>query len=710
MIRRLITPFIVIASIALAVSSNGGFPARPALADVPFVYVTGTLTNVGDAVTINNLVGQSSCSFFVTGTTGAIDVQGTNDKSATPAWTALATLDYASPPNVQSQPFSPTIGQAYQFSPTSLTRARVVADSTWAGGPAVVTISCSGSVARGNTGGGGGGGTVTGTEPITVASNNVGFDYGHAGSFSAIQAFGAAPALCGSEPVGTYWGSGGYGGYAYYNGGGFFLSSVKNNFSSGTCQVDNMIQFIPSNEFSNTPATLNFLGAVGSIFFQNFANGCLYVNGSGQLEVNTGSATCGTAVTAGTNMAFAGTALGTIPQPVFTNVDLTDASLQHPGNYVGLTSDGSGQVKFVALSPQPCPSTGCGVLAVAATEPLSSTGGTIPNISLNSPVPLAYGGFNQNTSEWPGGDCVLTTGSGFTPAPCPATSIPPYPSPSPGPSFTATSPLGSSSVGNVVTTFIASPIPAAYGGLGVNATSYTSGQCPVFNGTNFSGGTCGGGTYTAGTNISIASNVISVVAGPTFTGNTAVYNSGSGTGQFIVGAGTTCSASSVQICLQQSSNTVDFEMTVRVPPSTFYYCAIVPSTTTPFLLTFTGGGCTSQFNAVETTDLISSGPVSGTSITDSGLAASKTVCTTTGGALTTCGDGQFSCTISGATACSTTTTVAAGSVCNATYDHATTVTQTQLAPAEVAVSGTTLTMYAATTSTATGTVYFDAKC
>lgn len=71
--------------------------------------------------------------------------------------------------------------------------------------------------------------------------------------------------------------------------------------------------------------------------------------------------------------------------------------------------------------------------------------------------------------------------------------------------------------------------------------------------------------------------------------------------------------------------------------------------------------------------------------------------------------GQASCTISG-TSCSTTATVFSGAYCSASYDHATTVTLADLEPLQVSVSSTTLSLYGDTTTSLSGTIYFDYVC
>lgn len=72
--------------------------------------------------------------------------------------------------------------------------------------------------------------------------------------------------------------------------------------------------------------------------------------------------------------------------------------------------------------------------------------------------------------------------------------------------------------------------------------------------------------------------------------------------------------------------------------------------------------------------------------------------------------GQVSCSLSSSSSCNATATVLSGSTCSASYDHATTVTLTDLLPLQVGVSGTTLTIYGQTSVSLTGTVYFDYVC
>jgi hypothetical protein len=68
------------------------------------------------------------------------------------------------------------------------------------------------------------------------------------------------------------------------------------------------------------------------------------------------------------------------------------------------------------------------------------------------------------------------------------------------------------------------------------------------------------------------------------------------------------------------------------------------------------------------------------------------------------------CSMSSATTCSVTETVPSGSTCTATYDHGTGVPVTALLPAEVGLSGTTLTLYATASSAQTASVGFDVTC
>lgn len=147
------------------------FAQPPARADLPYLTATGTLTNPGDRVNLSGLTGQSSCAFSVSGHVSAIDTQATKDSLASPSWTNISATDYANPPTVQAQPFTPSAGAAYLLSPTSLSTVSVVADAAWSGGTGTVKIACSSAVARvtvRSTGGSGAVSSVAGTNPISV--------------------------------------------------------------------------------------------------------------------------------------------------------------------------------------------------------------------------------------------------------------------------------------------------------------------------------------------------------------------------------------------------------------------------------------------------------------------------------------------------------------------------------------------------------------
>lgn len=726
-------------ALAIFVGASTTFHPRIARADVPVATVTGTLTNPGDQVIVIGLVGQSSCSFFATGSPSAVDVQGTNDKSGSPGWTNVAALDYGSPAAVQTQPFTPSTGTSYQFSPTSLTRARVVADATWSGGPASITITCTAAVARAGAAGGGGGGvtTVSGSGPVTATGSSavtVGFDYSFSGLFTSDQSIGTGTVGCSSGSANPAWlfadPEDQATGFIVQDPGGAFEFGQGQVFH-GSCSHNVAFQISPNGIIPGqfVDFTVPNLG----VRLLNYTNGCVYVQGGILTTTNDGSvcATGGTAI-GGANITVLATAspaggqiISLIPQPVVSNIDFTDTALQAPGDYMGLTADGAGKVKVVAIAVSPCPTTGCGVQGVAATLPLSSSGGLIPNISIATAIPRTVGGFGSDTSGFPDGDCILTFGSGtlFTPAPCATPSTPN--------TVTVTSPLALSTAVPHVFALSLLTVPPVLGGFGADASGYANGTCPAFNTGlgHFVSAPCSSATsapVTGGTNITVASNVVSTVSAPTFSASvtspilqTGVCGSclklfaltGSA-GQILFGPGLTDSdAGSSTITGTTNPNASCGSTTCELLFGVGLTSNLLIQTRNSPGLRMDSGSTGLGFSCFFGQGAVSTGPnfTCQQRFNTDGTSSFPGV-TTMQGTVVSPKKGNATCSLSAATTCTATATVIAGTTCVASYDHATTVTLAVLAPLTQSVASTTLSMFAQTTVAQTGTVSVDYIC
>lgn len=748
--KKIFLIVLIIAAIFVGGTSAIFIPHAARAQSAPVVVVTGTLTNVGDQVLVTNLVGQSTCSFFVsTGSPGAVDVQGTNDRAASPAWTTIAALDYAAPPGVQVQPFTPNVGQAYQFSPTSLTRARVVADATWSGGPATVIITCSGAVARVNQPGGGGGGSVTGTDPILVADGTaISFDYAFAGKFSASQSINGAITSCGSQPPSLYFGNtdapSTTNGTIWLDGSSNFNFGMTYNPAHGCAPTNIAIQI---NASGNSP-TISFPEVPGNVLLPSFADGCVFLQG-GSLETTSDGSTCvtgGTAI-AGTNIIVTATSspaggqiISLVPQPVVSNIDFTDTALL-PNTYAGLAADGTGQVKVVSIAVSPCPTTGCGVQGVTGTSPISVTAGLIPNASLGI-VPRTLGGLGVDSHLFPDGDCILTSGTGttFTPAPCATPSTPN--------TVTVTSPLALSTATPHVFALSLLLGPPNLGFLGVDATTFTNGQCPGWNTGlgHFTGVPCSSATptpYTAGLNLALAANQFSVVSSPVFagaiTGNfispinlnqTEIPALHLGTGAAGSGSVSAPNLTSVDTYSYNTGLLAQVWGTTQssyvVSSGTFISDGIVPYTHSGTLdfqaiarsmgLRFSrGSGAPGNIcvNSNNTSSLVASGYAftclqqffgDGTSVFPAQVTIESVAVNPR--------KGQLSCSLTAASSCTATVAVVAGSRCNATYDTSSVsgLLAGVLSPLSVDVTTTTLTITMRTASVTTATPAADYLC
>lgn len=751
--KRIFPAIVVIAAMIVGASPSMFRPLPAGAQSTPVIVVSAVLSSPGDQVLVTNLVGQSTCSFFVSsGTAGAVDVQGTNDKTTSPAWTNVAALDYASPPAVQTQPFSPTTGTAYQFSPTSLTRARIVADASWTGGPATIIVTCTSAVARAGNAGGGGGGSVTGTAPILVAGGSaISFDYGSSGKFTASQSIGGDLTFCDSSFPTTL----------------FFGNPSVSRTTNGTIGMDvsgNVIFGMTYNAVRGCAATapaaikisaesgltaLSFLPAPGNIRLPSFQDGCLWV-GSGGVFSTSDSSTCqGGVPVAGLNITvtpttspIGGQIIALVPKPQVSNIDFTDTGLT-AGTYAGLASDGAGNLKIVSTAASPCPSTGCGVVAVTASGPLSSTGLLIPNIAIASPIPRTLGGFGASTSAVADGLCPFTAGGGSTftfgtcatPAPV-ATPV----------SVTASAPLSVATPSPGVFALSLGIVPANHAGLGTDASSFPDGDCPAFSVGlgHFIAAPCSSATsspVTGGTNITVASNVVSTVSSPVFSGaitgnfispinlnqteipalhlgtgaagsgsvstpnlssiDTYSYNDGLlaivfGTtqGSYIVNGNTSINDGIVPYT---HSGGLDFQALARTMGLKFNRGSGAP-----------GSACFHSNNSGSPVSTGYSFPClqtffgDGTSTLPGPVTIASVVVSPT--------KGQTSCTETIAVSCTATATVKAGTTCTATYDHATTVALAALLPLTESVSGTTASFFASTASALTGTIDIDFLC
>lgn len=707
---------------------------RQARADIPFLTQTGSLVNVGDKVALTGLIGQSSCSFYLIGTPGAIDAYGSPDNSTnTVNLTPLAITDYANPPDVESQPFTPTAGQTYQIAPTSLKQVQIVADATWSG-TSNVLLSCSSSVARANVSGGGS--NAVGVEPIyTPSSNHLGFDYTYQGTFTEFQTFGADTTSCSlpngagvaftssDSPPGPTWG--------YSVGGADYLFGLA--YDTACAYTDEWLAVTSVGGDGNITAVYLGNTPYGDDVDDLYLGANNYVNLSGTLGTKvvglsdgnlclisdimvTSGCSSGEALVAGQNITVTpttspanGVIVATTAQPFFQNIDFP-ATPFPAGAYAVFTSDGADSALAAAVV-SPCPTTGCGVTAVTASAPLAATVGLVPNISCatcvaTTPSPAAAG-CGRITGAWP--YTIDTTG-------CLSSSVPtPYPTPV----VTASPPLSITTTAGPPTTYLVNlgVVPSSLGGLGLNATTFTNGQCAAYSTSlgHFTGTACGGGVYTAGTNMALASNVFSVISDPTFSGKVVVNNTLQAYNVLLTPVSATSGACTdaspygayMGACVENTgpvANGTGIGLRGYNPNGSAALCEIGVGASTNNV---TGGwtSCSMTFPGVATTTLAVS-----STITASALVANRGVCTSATNVFASCGAGQSTCTLSSATSCSVTAVVVANAVCTASYDHTSTVTLTDLLPLQVGVSGTTLTLYGDTSASLSGNIVFDYTC
>jgi hypothetical protein len=115
----------------------------PASANVPIPTATGVFTSASSTPFEASMAGQSSCTFSFTGTTGAVDVYGSNDNSH---WTPLniRTSLYV----LESQPFVPTAGVSYLIDPVAYAWVEVAPDSTYGSSTSSGLLRCSSAISR----------------------------------------------------------------------------------------------------------------------------------------------------------------------------------------------------------------------------------------------------------------------------------------------------------------------------------------------------------------------------------------------------------------------------------------------------------------------------------------------------------------------------------------------------------------------------------
>ena len=196
-----------------------------------------------------------------------------------------------------------------------------------------------------------------------------------------------------------------------------------------------------------------------------------------------------------------------------------------------------GTQQFFPFAPGISPIIGPGaVTGVTATLPIISSGGTTPNISLQTPLPIIDGGTGTATPSliagtnvtiigaWPNQVIIAAGGSGVT-------------------SVTASSPLASSG-GPTPNISIASPLPVANGGNGTATPSLIAGTNVTITGAwpaQTINATVGGGgvaSVTGTGNILSSGGTnpnITTVASPTFTNITATGSVHSGPGGINLG-------------------------------------------------------------------------------------------------------------------------------------------------------------------------------
>lgn len=718
--RAVAASFTMLACIMVGVVFN----TPRASADLPFLRTNGSLASPGDRVVITGLTGQSTCAFYEIGTPGATDVYGSTDSSTlTTNLTPISVTDYANPPNVQSAPFTPSAGITYVTVPSSMAQLQIVADATWSGS-AQVYIACSSSVARGASSGGGGG-SVVGVEPIyTPASNQVGFDYSYSGVFRySTQTFGYAQGTCedfrsvggiaftnylATPQLSTI--------YMWADPNGLNGYSVKNDCSAEAQwlsltypQDDGGVNLSFAGNIDTLlldAATLELNAPVITLTQLSDGSLCLVSD-----TVTTTDCPGGTSYTPGPNVTFSPApggspvAIALASVPILEGVEFTPAPDYSPGTLAGFASAGDGNSKLVSVSVSPCPTAGGCVVSVTGGGLVNCTGISIVTCQA-TPNPTCTGAVSC-TGTLAANNLVIDVP---TPAPAGAS---PYPtpivttSPSPGPLTFSTSVVA----GATVYTAAFGIVPAFDGGLGLNATTFSNGQCPAYSTSlgHFAAAACGGGTYTAGTNIGIASNVvslaspltspISVVSSSTNASLSVGDNAANATSQVYAWtnaspAPATCSPSSgyqkyTMMCIVQNSGQSVIGLTGGSGGSS--HCFMQYLATGDYNFTT---GCPFEFTG--------NAPLVDAATSSTGACFSSTK------ALVSCSSGQATCSLS-SNACSATATVTAHSQCTATMDSGTAAGNYYAPQITQPGSGTTLTI-TVTAVLATGTAEVDYRC
>jgi hypothetical protein len=393
--------------------------------------------------------------------------------------------------------------------------------------------------------GGGGGSTVVVSEPLTATPTDspsggtlLGFDYSSPGDFTSIQQFSAgasfdstvASMLCtGLSPsVGAQWAASSFTG---------FLAGIDTTptFTLQQC-ISRTVRYVPllihegvGFEIDDAHYPFTLLNEVGNNGCASFSSGVL---GS------TGSPCSGTSYTPGPNITFepgSPVAIGLASTPILAGLEFTPSPAFSPGTLAGFTSAGDGNSELVSVSVSPCPTAGGCVVSVSGNAPVSCAGVAIVTCTAATPSPTAVGNIAWSGS-WPYTATVATpspqaTGcaiiSGSFPykvdsTGCQASGVPsPYPTPitttgpSPNPISVTTTTVGGASVATLAFNLLGPSL----GGLGIDGTTFSNGQCPAWNSGagHFSAAACSSTTYTAGTNMSLSGGAFSTIATPRFT-------------------------------------------------------------------------------------------------------------------------------------------------------------------------------------------------
>lgn len=674
-------------------------------ADLPFLRQSGSLANPGDKVVITGLTGQSSCVFYETGTPSATDIFGSPDSSTlTTNLTPITATDFANPPSAQAIPFTPTAGQAYQFGPTSLAQIQIVADASWSG-TASVSIACSSSVAR--AGSSGGGGSVTGVEPIfTSAPNQLSFDYLFNGVWRATQTFNAgnaAPCATALPAPGTIYDAGGDGVYLYWteSAGPFHMGA----FGAG-CSLSDALT-IASNSAIGLP-----------LIESNTGDGLLCLTG-GVISSNTNCPSSGgQAYTPGPNITFgpSPTPSGPVPIMLASVPQVSNISVPHavgsPSGLAGYADDGLGDGRsiLVTSATSPCPAAtppaGC-VVSVTGTGSVSCTG--LNNVTCVGATPSpAATGCGTITGSYP----YTFNTTGCQPSPIPTM----YPTPIVTTSPTAApNPISVTSqlvAGAVVYDLAFGVVEPFNGGLGLNATTFSNGQCPAYSTSlgHFTAASCGG-TYLAGNGLMLTSNTFALANQIAISAAGADITVGSnGTGPGVAAwlnsqqAPTGCAAGSslvyaAQVCVDGSGNPQlvlsrgghDCILDLASGPAPSLSCDVALGISAS---TFSGAVTFSSTAAV------------------SGFTATTNVCANASKQLYSCSSGQATCTLSSQTTCIASASIASisGLHCVATMDSASGAAAPYYAPVVSIPLVGTINIAGYVPTAESGTLIFDYKC